>query len=99
MPRSHAASSPYAVPATCSPRRRTEAMKRLYLQFYLTIIASLVIVVLTAGALWRFAPSDTPTDRAFEIAGELMVPRLAPLQAEPSVQLQAVEALHTSLHI
>jgi two-component system, OmpR family, sensor histidine kinase RstB len=74
-------------------------MRRLYLQFYLTIIASLVIVVLTAGALWRFAPSDTPTDRAFEIAGELMVPRLAPLQAEPSAQQRAVEALHTSLHV
>ena len=29
-------------------------MRRLYLQFYLTIIASLVLVVLSAGMLWRF---------------------------------------------
>ena len=46
-------------------------MRRLYHQFYLTIIASLLMVVLAAGALWRFAPNDTPADRAFEIAGEL----------------------------
>ena len=65
IPRSRAASSPCAAPATCSPRRRTDApMRRLYHQFYLTIIASLLLVVLAAGALWRFAPSDTPADQA-----------------------------------
>ena len=45
--RSRAASSPCAAPATCSPRRRTDAADaRLYHQIYLTIIASLLLVVL-----------------------------------------------------
>ena len=37
-------------------------MRRLYHQLYLTIIASLVLVVLVAGSLWRFAPSETPAE-------------------------------------
>lgn len=52
-------------------------MRRLYHQFYLTIVASLVAVVLAAGALWRFAPSETPADQAFEMAGELLAAHLA----------------------
>ena len=47
-------------------------MRRLYHQLYLTIIASLLLVVLVAGGLWRFAPSETPADQAFEMAGELI---------------------------
>ena len=31
-------------------------MHRLYRQIYLTIIASLLLVVLFGGAFWRFAP-------------------------------------------
>ena len=49
---SRAASSPCAAPATCSPRRRTDSsMRHLYHQLYLTIIASLLLVVLIAGVL------------------------------------------------
>jgi hypothetical protein len=36
-------------------------MQRLYHQLYLTIIASLLLVVLAAGALWRFAPDPSPS--------------------------------------
>ena len=57
-------------------------MKRLYHQFYLTIVASLVFVVLAAGALWRFAPGDAPANHAFEMAGELVSAHLAPADAE-----------------
>lgn len=74
-------------------------MRRLYHQFYLTIIASLAAVVLAAGVLWRFAPSDTPADHAFEIAGELLDAHLAPSDADLSAQQQAVERLHTRLGI
>jgi signal transduction histidine kinase len=74
-------------------------MRRLYHQFYLTIIASLVLVVLAAGALWRFAPSETPSDQAFEMAGALFAAQLAPVGADKAVQQQAIEQLHERLHV
>ena len=74
-------------------------MRRLYHQFYLTIIASLLAVVLAAGALWRFAPNDTPTDRAFEMAGELLAEHLAPADAGLAAQQQAIEQLQQRLGI
>ena len=74
-------------------------MKRLYHQFYLTIIASLVVVVVAAGALWRFAPSETPSDQAFEMAGALVAAQLAPVGADKAVQQQAIERLHERLHV
>ena len=44
-------------------------MRRLYLQVYLTIVASLVLVVLTAGLLWHFIAGVPPFDQPFEVAG------------------------------
>jgi signal transduction histidine kinase len=72
-------------------------MKRLYHQFYLTIIASLLLVVLGAGALWRFAPSETPVDQAFEMAGELIAAQLPPAGADLATQQQAIDRLHQRL--
>ena len=74
-------------------------MKRLYHQFYLTIIASLVLVVLAAGALWRFAPSEMPANHAFEMAGELVSAHLAPADAGSEAQQQAIDRLHTRLGV
>jgi hypothetical protein len=57
-------------------------MRRLYLQVYLTIVASLVLVVLTAGLLWHFIAGVGPFGPRFEIAGEviadLVPPRMRP---------------------
>jgi signal transduction histidine kinase len=74
-------------------------MKRLYHQLYLTIIASLVLVVLVAGLLWRLGPNDTPASRAFEIAGELMAAQLPPASAGAEAQQQAIHRLHEQLDI
>jgi signal transduction histidine kinase len=74
-------------------------MKRLYHQLYLTIIASLVLVVLCAGALWRFAPSETPADQAFEMAGELFAGQLPPAGAGLIAQQQAIERLHRRMGV
>jgi signal transduction histidine kinase len=74
-------------------------MRRLYLQFYLTILASLLMVVLTASALWRFAPTETPSDRAFEMAGVLVAGQLAPADADSQAQQQAIDHLHARLRI
>ena len=74
-------------------------MRRLYHQLYLTIIASLLLVVLVAGGLWRFAPSETPADQAFEMAGELIAAQLPPNSADAAQQQLAIDRLHQRLHI
>jgi len=74
-------------------------MRRLYHQFYLTIIASLLGVVVMAGALWRFAPNETPSDQAFEMAGVLVAAHLAPAGAPAPVQQQAINQLHARLGV
>jgi signal transduction histidine kinase len=74
-------------------------MHRLYRQFYLTIIASLLLVVLFAGALWRFAPNPSAEHPAFEMAGELAAALLPPAGAGDAAQQQAVDGLHRRLKI
>src|SRR5262245_37184139 len=74
-------------------------MRRLYHQVYLTIIASLILVVFAAGILWRFAPRETPGDQAFEIAGALLAESLAPADAGQAVQQQAIERLQARLRV
>src|SRR6202045_1412274 len=68
-------------------------MKRLYLQIYLTIVGSLVLVVLTAGLLWHFVAGVPPFGQPFEIAGEV-VAELVPASSAPlAVQQQAIDRL------
>jgi signal transduction histidine kinase len=74
-------------------------MRRLYYQVYLAIIASLLLVVLVAAALWRLAPGGTPADHALEIAGELAAAQLPPATASPADQQEAIERLHRRLNI
>jgi signal transduction histidine kinase len=74
-------------------------MRRLYHQFYLAIIASLILVVLAAGVLWRFAPHETPGDQAFEMAGILIAESLAPADAGQVAQQQAIERLQARLRV
>ncbi|HSF48013.1 MAG TPA: ATP-binding protein [Burkholderiales bacterium] len=69
---------------------------RLYLQFYLTIIASLIVFVLLAGALWRFA-LDAFREETFELAGELAATALPPPAAPESLQQAALERLRQRL--
>ncbi|MFI5013140.1 MAG: sensor histidine kinase [Hyphomicrobiales bacterium] len=73
-------------------------MKRLYHQVYLTIITSLVLVVLMAGLGWRFAANVSPISQAFEMAGELAGAAIAPPDAPPAMQQQAIERLAARLH-
>jgi signal transduction histidine kinase len=74
-------------------------MRRLYHQLYLTIIMSLLLVVIGAGALWRFAPGETPADQAFEVAGELVAAQLPPAGADLAAQQRAIDRLHQRLGI
>jgi signal transduction histidine kinase len=71
---------------------------RLYQRIYLTIIASLLVVVLVAGAVWRFGPEDTPASPAVALAGDLAAASLPPADAPREVQQQAIQRLAERLN-
>jgi signal transduction histidine kinase len=68
-------------------------MRRLYLQVYLTIVASLFLVVITAGMVWHFSAGVLPFEQPFEVAGEIIVELVPPANAPAEVQQQAIERL------
>jgi signal transduction histidine kinase len=74
-------------------------MKRLYLQVYLTVVASLLLVVLAAGAMWRLTLEVGPVSQAFEMAGEVAAAALPAADAPRVVQQQALERLAARLHM
>ncbi len=68
-------------------------MRRLYVQVYLTFVASLLLVVLTAGALWRFIAGIPPLDQTFEAVSMVLAQQVAPAQAPPEVQQWTISHL------
>jgi signal transduction histidine kinase len=68
-------------------------MKRLYLQLYLTIVGSLVLVVLTAGVLWHFMAGAAPFTQPYEVAGEVVAELVPRPDAPLAVQQQAIDGL------
>ena len=52
-PEGPGASSPCAARATCSPRRRTERMSRLYLRIHFALLGSLIVFAGIAAVLWH----------------------------------------------
>ena len=68
-------------------------MRRLYLQVYLTIVASLVLVVLTAGLLWHFIGGIGPFGPQFEVLGEVIADLVPPANAPAQAQQQAIDRL------
>jgi signal transduction histidine kinase len=74
-------------------------MRRLYQKIYLTIIASLVLVVMVAGTIWHLAADRTPIGPALEVAGELAAAALPPADAPVAAQQQAIERLGKRLGI
>jgi len=69
-------------------------MRHLYKQLYLTIIASLLLVVLFGGMMWRFAPGHLSGQQGFELAGELVAPLLPPADADGAAHQQALDRIH-----
>lgn len=68
-------------------------MRRLFYQVYLTIVVSLVLVVIAAGAFWRLASVQPQARHAFEMAGELAAAALPPRSAPITAQQQALQRL------
>ena len=66
-------------------------MRRLYQKIYLTIIASLLLVVLVAGARLALGRGGPPGAQVFEMAGELASIALPPADRAAAEQQRAVE--------
>ena len=64
-------------------------MRRLFHKVYLTIIASLVMVVVVAGTIRLGGWDVSPAGFAFKMAGELLAADLPPADAPRSAQQQA----------
>ncbi len=67
-------------------------MRRLYQKIYLTIIASLLLVVLVAGGVWRWG-GGPPGPQIFEMAGELASMAVPAASAPQSEQQKAIDEL------
>jgi signal transduction histidine kinase len=72
-------------------------MRRLYLQFYLTIIAILVIFAVAAATLWRLGADDSRLEETLELAAEVATYALPPPQAPRARQQAVLEQLHRRL--
>jgi signal transduction histidine kinase len=68
-------------------------MRRLRTQIYLSILASLVLVVIVAGIVWRVSAPARPQGEPLGLAGELVAAALPPPQAPPEQQAEALRAL------
>ena len=72
-------------------------MQRLYIKFYLTIVAVLIVFVGTAALLWRLAEEDARTPQYLDVAAELTGALLPDSDASPADDQKAIEALHRKL--
>jgi len=72
-------------------------MQRLYLKFYLTILAVLVVFVGAAALLWQIADEDARTPQNLDIAAELTGALLPEADTPPLEQQHALEALQRKL--
>jgi signal transduction histidine kinase len=68
-------------------------MRRLYIQVYLTIVASLVLVVATAGVFWHLIAGALPFEKPVAAAGEIIAELVPPANAPRLVQQQAIDRL------
>ncbi|MBS0222282.1 MAG: HAMP domain-containing histidine kinase [Proteobacteria bacterium] len=72
-------------------------MQRLYIKFYLTVVAALIVFVSAAVLLWRLAEEDARTPQYLDIAAELTGALLPDADAPPSDDQKALDALHRKL--
>ncbi len=70
-----------------------KSMRRLYLQVYFTIVASLFLVVFTAGVVWHFSAGVLPFEQPFEVAGGIIAELVPPANAPGAVQQTAIDRL------
>jgi len=81
-----------------SPASRTgDAVRRLYLQFYLTILLVLVVFVGVAAVSWRLADESAQTPQYLDIAAELTGALLPDTDAPDAESQRTLEGLQRKL--
>ncbi|MSQ50877.1 MAG: HAMP domain-containing histidine kinase [Betaproteobacteria bacterium] len=80
-------------------RPRQHGFRRLYLQIYLTVAVSLVLVVAAAGVIFRLAMDSTPASHALEMASVVIMAALPAREAGPGIQKQALTRLARDLKV
>lgn len=78
---------------------KPHGFRRLYLQIYLTVAFSLMLVVLAAGAIFRLAMDSAPASHALEMAGVVIMAALPPASDKPEVQRAALLKLSSDLKV
>lgn len=73
--------------------------RRLYIQIYLTVLGTLVLVVLLAGLIWNMFARDRFNQDVFEIVGSLAYLSLPAAEAPSIEQRMAVDRLSRELDI
>ena len=68
-------------------------MRKLYLQLYLTVVASLIAFAIAAGWLWRVLVEVAPPPHAYALASEIAQGALPPAGAPREAQQAALEKL------
>ena len=68
-------------------------MRRLYLQLYLTVVASLLVFAIAAGWLWRVLVEVAPPPQTYALAAEIAQGALPPADAPREAQQAALERL------
>jgi signal transduction histidine kinase len=68
-------------------------LNRLYVKVYLTIVATLFLVVAVSALVWRAGPEAEVARKSFEMAGALVAAALADPNAAPADQQKAVDRL------
>jgi signal transduction histidine kinase len=71
--------------------------RRLFFQFFMTILLSLLVVAIAASLIWRLAQSTNPARNAFEVAAQLASTVLPPANMAASDQQAALEKFATNL--
>src|SRR5258706_249758 len=73
-------------------------MSRLFVKIYLTILASLALLVLIVGAFWHFSSDDGRHHPAVGLVVQLAAAGLSRAKAPPADQQRAIEDLSQHLH-
>lgn len=74
-------------------------MKHLYQKIYLTIIASLLVVVLVSSTYWRFTSERPRFDEVYEFASELIIKALPAKDNPIALQRKAVSRIAKRLKL
>src|SRR5688500_11745838 len=74
-------------------------MRKLHIQFYLAILATLAIFVLVSAVFWRLTDSSRDEALGSGVVAQLAAGLLPPVSASPTEQQRSIDDLHRRLRM